>query len=512
MKYLVSILLTLVLAAPVAKASHIVGGEFSLQHLQDDEYVLTLKVLRDCENGVPWFNEPLYVGMFKKGSNALVNIFRFDRLISSDTLRFVGDNCMDVPDGCTQVGVYQDTFSFPASQYNHPQGYYFSWERCCRNVITKNVDVGQNPQGEVGITLYLEVPPFSTENSTPVFTHSPLTLLCVSNPYTHSYTATDADGDSLVYKLVKPLAGNTDHTRPNDPGSPDYPLIMPGPYQPISWNPGYSMSNIMDGSPALAINEQTGELTVTPTSLGVYQVAILVEEWRGSVKLGEVRRELQFTVSTCLPNVAPQFEVGMEDTTLTAYMGRETCFPIVTSDANTADSMFLSYSGSIFGDTSGNLPAPYARMYVQQGEQYITHQLCWTPTAAHATTDTYQVQLTVKDNGCPIALVNTINLRVKVEESPGVGLGEEEREQQFVAYPVPASGEVTVEFELQESMVVTIELMNLQGQQVQTLLNQRAKAGENRFSVSTKGLASGQYLLLINSESGERLSRKIMVE
>ena len=418
MKHLIAILFLLVFAAPVAKASHIVGGDFSLQHLEGDRYLLTLKVFRDCENGIPWFNEPLYVGMFEKGSNALVNTFRFDRIISNDTLRFVGDNCINIPDGCTQIGLYQKVVTFPASQFNNSQGYYFSWERCCRNVIIKNIDVGQNPQGEVGMAFYMEVPSFSVFNNTPVFNRDPLTLLCVNNPFTFNYNVTDADGDSLVYSLVEPLAGNTDHTRPNDPGSPDYPLIMPGPYRPITWRPGFGLNKIIDGNPNLSIDRQTGNLSITPTSQGVYVVAILVEEYRNGVKIGEVRRELQFTVSTCNQNAPPRFEQGMDGKVITAYAGQEICFPILTTDANPEDSMFLTFSGTIFGNGDSDPLPPFASIDVKEGRQRLEHKFCWETTCAHISDEPYDVQLTVVDNGCPIAKTTIINFQIVVKPPP----------------------------------------------------------------------------------------------
>lgn len=106
-------------------------------------------------------------------------------------------------------------------------------------------------------------------------------------------------------------------------------------------------------------------------------------------------------------------------------------------------------------------------------------------------------------NGTWIASLSAPNL---------VGLEEAQPQPQVLAYPIPASDMVYVEFELQENAYLTFELFNLQGQKVRTLLRQPGKSGQNRFAFSAQPLAAGQYLLVINSGSGQVLSKKIIVE
>ena len=48
-----------------AHATHIVGGELNYKNLGGNNYEIRLTVYRDCYVGVPPFDNPAYVGIFK---------------------------------------------------------------------------------------------------------------------------------------------------------------------------------------------------------------------------------------------------------------------------------------------------------------------------------------------------------------------------------------------------------------------------------------------------------------
>lgn len=245
------ILFLSVLISSQAFASHLVGGNFSLLHLQGNNYLLTLKVFRDCENGIADFNKRLTVGMYDKANDNLVREIFMGDIISNTPLVFVADNCINIPTGCTSVGTYQAQITLDPAVLFSKSGYYFSWERCCRNVIIRNIVVGNQP-GITGEVYYMEIPPLSIRNSTPVFNKDPLTLLCVQNPFSFNYNVTDPDGDSLVYTLVTPLQGYTTSKSPNDENQAEYPILNAGDgsqfpsgrYPEVKWKNGYSLNGI----------------------------------------------------------------------------------------------------------------------------------------------------------------------------------------------------------------------------------------------------------------------------
>lgn len=78
------------------------------------------------------------------------------------------------------------------------------------------------------------------------------------------------------------------------------------------------------------------------------------------------------------------------------------------------------------------------------------------------------------------------------------------------AFPNPFLNDVSVKFELNSATFLTIELVDIDGKLIQTLLKDRVKAGLNQLSFSNSALASGTYFL--RGQSGETVlfSEKII--
>ena len=416
----ITLILLVFLGTLQVKGSHLVGGDFSLQHISGHDYELTLHVFRDCEHGIPWFNENVHVGMYDKATNKLVNDIYMGDIISNDTLVFVAKNCIRVPTGCTHIGTYQTKISLDPDVFNSTAGYYFSWERCCRNVIIKNIDVGVGSSGNTGEAWYMEFPPLDIINSTPVFNKDPLTLLCVGNPFTFNYNCTDVDGDSLVYSLVTPLKGFTSGLDPNDDQqvSPKYPDLYHGPYPEVNWVRGYSLNNIMDATSKLVIDPHTGQLSVTPKYQGVYAISIRVEEYRHGKKLGEIRRELQLTISSCANNPAPQYSDSANNNVYTIHALDTLHFPIDIVDPN-KDSVFFSYTGTVFPGSTTIKP-PYATLSEGSGRgagEYHTY-FNWVTNCSTNAPDTEYVNFSTADNGCPIHRISNSKIKIIILPTP----------------------------------------------------------------------------------------------
>lgn len=117
------------------------------------------------------------------------------------------------------------------------------------------------------------------------------------------HSATDIDGDSLVYELCTPLDGASfSDPIPQPPYNP--------PYNPVTFISPYSQSNMLNGVAGgvnLSINPQTGILTATPTTIGQFVVGVCVKEYRGNIFLGTTRRDFQFNVIPCPSLIVADF-------------------------------------------------------------------------------------------------------------------------------------------------------------------------------------------------------------
>lgn len=103
----------------------------------------------------------------------------------------------------------------------------------------------------------------------------------------------------------------------------------------VSWLPGFSATSAIPGSPPLTINQQTGELRVTPSTIGLYVFSVLVEEYRNGQLIGAVRRDYQLFVVDCPPVEPPVATILYKNqpaTAITVCEGK----PVDLSVANNA--------------------------------------------------------------------------------------------------------------------------------------------------------------------------------
>lgn len=286
--------LFLLCAAARLSATHIVGGEITYRCLGNQEYEVTLTVYRDCYNGNPWFDTIGYIGIYSSNWD-LVDSLRIPYM-TDDTLPIILTNpCLTAPpDVCVHRSSYRDTLVLPF----RPGGYTLVYQRCCRNKLIRNIpdplDVGASFTAQLSETALTEC------NTSAVFRNWPPVAICVHQPIDFDHGGTDADGDSLVFRLCTPLDGAT----------PDAPMPQPpnpGPYLPITWlDPPYNLSNVLGGDP-LSIDPKTGFMTGVPNLIGNFVVGVCVDEIRNGSIISTTRRDFQYNVADCGQPVAAFF-------------------------------------------------------------------------------------------------------------------------------------------------------------------------------------------------------------
>jgi len=133
------------------------------------------------------------------------------------------------------------SFRPPTNLSSSAGGYWVSWNSCCRNGSIINLI---NPLSQ-GMTLFMKIPDPGTYpgNSSPTFVNFPPLAICLNQPINFNHSATDVNGDSLVYKLI-----------------PSYASAANPPFSWVNYASGYSPSYPLSSSPALSINSATGML------------------------------------------------------------------------------------------------------------------------------------------------------------------------------------------------------------------------------------------------------------
>ena len=118
------------------------------------------------------------------------------------------------------------------------------------------------------------------QNAGPGFNKDIPCMAFVGVPFSFDASATDADGDSLVYELKTPFAGGS-------LASPQPIPASPPPFEIVSYIlPQFSEGNMLGGNSSFTIDPETGEMTAIPVFEGKFQTGYLVKEFKRCSKFG----------------------------------------------------------------------------------------------------------------------------------------------------------------------------------------------------------------------------------
>lgn len=286
MKWRLILLLSLFCFSFKANATHIVGGEIYYDCLGNNDYRITLKVYRDCINGIAPYDNPASIGIFNT-SGTLINSIGLTFPGSNPVPPTINSPCYTPPTSvCVEEAIYQGVVNLPPIA----GGYVLAYQRCCRNQTILNLI---NP-GAVGSTYTISIPPTNLAvcNSSARYNNFPPIYICQGAPLVFDHSASDPDGDSLVYELCDPYDGATAAApQPVPPAGP--------PYQFVPFAAPYSGSYPMSSNPALSIDPVTGLLTGTPNLSGQWVVGVCCKEYRNGQLIAVNKRDFQFNVLPC---------------------------------------------------------------------------------------------------------------------------------------------------------------------------------------------------------------------
>ena len=183
-------------------ATHIVGGDLTYRCLGNDRYEITLMFYRDCLNGAEGadFDDPASIAIFNSRNNLQVQLGQLGQVLipfnADDTISLSSDCFMEGGEGvCVHRTIYKAEVDLPFI----PGGYQLVYQRCCRNVGISNI---VDPL-ESGASFVAEISELALSacNSSPVYRDWPPIFVCLNEQLNFDHSATDQDGDSLVYSL-----------------------------------------------------------------------------------------------------------------------------------------------------------------------------------------------------------------------------------------------------------------------------------------------------------------------
>ena len=309
-----------------SEASHINGFSFSYRCVGGLDYEVTLYLYEDCKSSLPP-SATVTVCVNSTSCSQYVWVI----LDPIDTV-FVPTIC-NVSTKCTggivpgiEGFVYMDTITLPMACND----WIFSYQRAIRN---PDINTATSIASDLAGFCLLDNVAASC-NSSPVFNELPFGVVCVNKQFVYDFSATDIDGDSIVYKLDTPYSDGAC-------GITKYKMVYKaglGPYNPAST------------SGPFLFNDSTGVMSFTATiDTEVTVMSIIAEEYRNGNLIGNTMQWVQFYVLDCA-TFGPQASFSNSNSGLTISF---------TDNSIAGDSLFWDF-GDSNTDTSKNPIHTYA--------------------------------------------------------------------------------------------------------------------------------------------------------
>jgi gliding motility-associated-like protein len=422
--------LMLLAGATPLRATHIVGAELTYACLDSlsNTYNFRLRLLRDCLLGEAPFDDIIYLYAFSSANPSNYRIFQIPKPpVTPEIIPTQWSQCVGTPYNlCTEEGIYQATITIPPIL----GGWDFAWARCCRN---NNIDNLFQPLNQ-GVTFlaHMPGPELAACNSMPVYDNQLPTFICVDEDFYFDHSATDPDGDSLVYSLTRPYtgvnvfnvgAGNPQFGGPQPAISPTNPMGPP-PYANVTYNgPTYNDQNPF-GPNSASIDPQSGLLRVHAPATGVYVIAISVFEYRNGNLLSENKKDLQIHVINCLPQNDPPLishvflpTDSVRGDTIVIEALDTTCYTVTLSDPNNNQLEIRPVSAIFTGADAPSLSIT--------GTNPVNVEVCWDSDCDFAGSTVELILMGYDLTNCPVynPVFDTIYIQIDPPLSgrPGVG-------------------------------------------------------------------------------------------
>ncbi|MBD2722271.1 T9SS type B sorting domain-containing protein [Hymenobacter armeniacus] len=280
-----------------------------------------------------------------------------------------------------------------------------------RNPGVRNTDNSVNQTFYISTTFTIN--PSLGRNRSPILTAPAVDNAAINQVFLHNPGAYDADGDSLAFHLRPsqqvPLGITGTQGAPcsgtgtNNPAAvqitnfryPNDPAIAPGPVQ-VAF-PGTPTG--VPGAPAIFVQDPyTGQITWNaPISLGPYNVAFEVEEWRrtplGRSKIGSVIRDMQIIV-TAAANLRPLITVPADICVIAGQTvtGNVTAVDVASATAPQTPITLFAYSGII---------PPASFRQTQSGPPQASGTFTWNTDCSNVARQPYLVVFKAQDNPSP---------------------------------------------------------------------------------------------------------------
>jgi gliding motility-associated-like protein len=410
---------------------HLLGGEITYKHVQDDEYKVYVHVYRDCNgckidgagggsSSVNCGKIPLFLRSSTDNGCTSIQLARFD--LTRTSIRSVLPTCASQADACAlnatlSLGIEEHVFEATVDLNDYRSyfqcGFEFFIQAASRIEDATNLDntVGSDPP----LYNYCYLNP-ALKTSSPRYKGSPTFIASCNQPVYLSLFDKVNGLDSLVTKVSRPLKGYQDEISFNTGYSSSEPLKV---YCPAANCDPLPYGNPVEG---FYVNAETGLLAYTPTKCN--EMASLVLETEHWVKSNQgyelnsiIRRDF---VQQVLPlrNMNPILK-SIESDSIFACSGIEKTFRFHVLDT----ALWRPDGTRLKQDTvriTGNsdLNGVDFRMIATDSAPYYFLDVTVDADATSAREKPYLVNIDLRDDFCPFNGSSAYTFKLFISKNP----------------------------------------------------------------------------------------------
>lgn len=456
-------LLTLLILsiASSASATHLMGGEITVQDLGNNQHQVTLIAYRDTV-GIPMAQMAQFNFRGPYGVS-------FSTTTPHDSV--ISGNLLPMYPYGVEVYLFIDTVSFPA-----PGQWLISWSNCCRNGAIQNLSNPLNDPMFLQTSVWVDS---TAANSSAFFLVPAAIYLPVNTSWQYNPLPFDPDGDSLVWSL-------------------DQPLRSVGVYCPGYTNPPSNPLN------PLTLDSVTGTISWTANTIGNFVISILVDQYRNGQWIGEIRRDMQLIVVSTgngfpywlsMNNQAPNDSIEMH-----LRPGDNLNFEIIAGHTDTTRKLYMEAFSPLL--TEGNSTASFNAQATGSNNE-LKGSFSFTPQIRHLNKKHLAV-FRCSDGYFTTDKTITINV------SNSVGIADAQIEtNRLKLFPNPAHGTLNIALQADDEEDLNFAVFNTQGQTVKSF-STRSKVGKNLYAIELNDLTPGVYIIRAQAAGEQVLSEKFV--
>lgn len=381
MKSTIYLFALLLLSCFQSNASHLMGGELSYAY-NGSNYVITLHLYRDCSGITLPGSAPVTIRSASAGVNFQITAQQLSlnqiTLPCPGTVTKCQNSSSNIPG--VMMGTYKAVVTLPSKRTDWVIEYNANARTTMLNLV-----------GTSNLHLMATLNNASAENTnTLIANHGPFYLS--TNTTVVPIQAVDADGDSIVFERIAPKTNATTN---------------------VTYATGYSATSPFGGGGTYTINNTAQTMTLQGNTMGNYNLAFLVKEYRNGNLIASYMRDFAVLILGGSTSYSYPMLNSLSSATAYACPGAAGSATLSFTDPLSTDSVYIEEV-----DTNAVIGWNF-NISKTNGSPTGSVTVSWTaPTSLNPSTFPYfYVPIKVRDNACPRGYVN-YTLLVRTQQCP----------------------------------------------------------------------------------------------